>query len=401
MNVCSIAKQLTAKCRTVAILIALASAVIVNAQDVKVYGVVTDAETGEEIIGATVQTSNQSAAAITDIDGKYQITVKAGQELRFSYIGYATQSVTVRKAGELNITLRTDENMLDQVVVVGYGTMKRSDLTGSVASIDEKAIKQGVNTSVEQAMQGRIAGVAVTQNSGAPGGGISVQIRGINSLNGNEPLYVIDGIAMSGQTSDNTSVMASINPSDITSIEVLKDASATAIYGSRASNGVVLITTKRGQEGKAKLTYEGYMGWQQLPKTLEVMDLYHYADFYNVRAGIMGWGEQNVKSFIEEVLSKNPDISSRQLSREIVTQAYKFDKYKANDDITCVVVYVRKPRRTLIVTGAPRSRESDRKLGDIIRLMAVRHKRVDAHHAVWLVPVSYKPCKRIDFIFRI
>ena len=292
MNVCSIAKQLTAKCRTVAILIALASAVIVNAQDVKVYGVVTDAETGEEIIGATVQTSNQSAAAITDIDGKYQITVKAGQELRFSYIGYATQSVTVRKAGELNITLRTDENMLDQVVVVGYGTMKRSDLTGSVASIDEKAIKQGVNTSVEQAMQGRIAGVAVTQNSGAPGGGISVQIRGINSLNGNEPLYVIDGIAMSGQTSDNTSVMASINPSDITSIEVLKDASATAIYGSRASNGVVLITTKRGQEGKAKLTYEGYMGWQSMPKRLDVMNLPEFAKFYNVRAEIYGYGKR-------------------------------------------------------------------------------------------------------------
>ncbi len=292
MNVCSIAKQLTAKCRTVAILIALASAVIVNAQDVKVYGVVTDAETGEEIIGATVQTSNQSAAAITDIDGKYQITVKAGQELRFSYIGYATQSVTVRKAGELNITLRTDENMLDQVVVVGYGTMKRSDLTGSVASIDEKAIKQGVNTSVEQAMQGRIAGVAVTQNSGAPGGGISVQIRGINSLNGNEPLYVIDGIAMSGQTSDNTSVMSSINPSDITSIEVLKDASATAIYGSRASNGVVLITTKRGQEGKAKLTYEGYMGWQSMPKRLEAMNLPEFAKFYNIRAEIYGYGKR-------------------------------------------------------------------------------------------------------------
>jgi len=141
-------------------------------------------------------------------------------------------------------------------------------------------------------MQGRIAGVQVMQNSGAPGGGISVQIRGINSLSGNEPLYVVDGIAMSGQTSDNTSVLSSINPSDITNIEVLKDASATAIYGSRASNGVVLITTKRGQEGKAKIQYEGYMGWQMLPKTLEMMNLKEYASFYNDRAAILGWGSR-------------------------------------------------------------------------------------------------------------
>lgn len=128
------------------------------------------------------------------------------------------------------------------------------------------------------------------QNSGAPGGGISVQIRGINSLNGNEPLYVIDGVAISGQTGNNSSVLSSINPSDIVSMEVLKDASATAIYGSRASNGVVLINTKRGEEGKPKLSYEGYAGWQQLPGKLKVMDLYDYADYYNTRAEIMGWG---------------------------------------------------------------------------------------------------------------
>ncbi len=178
------------------------------------------------------------------------------------------------------------------MVVVGYGEMNRSDLTGSVASINEEQIKQGVNTSLEQAMQGRIAGVQVMQNSGAPGGGISVQIRGINSLSGNEPLYVVDGIAISGNTSDNTSALSSINPSDITSIEVLKDASATAIYGSRASNGVVLITTKRGEEGKAQIQYEGYVGWQSIPKFLDMMNLKQYADFYNQRAEIQGFGER-------------------------------------------------------------------------------------------------------------
>ena len=262
------------------------------AQGIKVTGTVTDENNGEPIIGAAVKVKGSSTGTVTDIDGNYTINMQAGQTLEFSYVGYTTHEVKVSRAGTVNVRLSEDSHTLEQVVVVGYGTMKRSDLTGSVASIGEEQIKQGVNTSVEQAMQGRIAGVQVMQNSGAPGGGISVQIRGINSFNGNEPLYVVDGIAMSGQTSDNTSVLSSINPSDITSIEVLKDASATAIYGSRASNGVVLITTKRGQEGKPKLTYEGYAGWQQLPTRLEVMNLKEFARFYTVRAEIYGYGKR-------------------------------------------------------------------------------------------------------------
>jgi len=263
------------------------------AQDVKITGTVTDATTGDEVIGATVKVQGAAGGTITDISGNYQITARVGRNLEFSYVGYKTQVVKVTKGGVINVKLAEDAQLMDEVVVVGYGVMKRSDLTGSVSSINEEQIKQGVNTSVEQAMQGRIAGVQVTQNSGAPGGGISVQIRGINSLNGgNEPLYVIDGIAMSGQTSSNNSVLSTINPSDITSIEVLKDASATAIYGSRASNGVVLITTKHGQEGKPKITYEGYAGWQMLPKQLNVMNLHEYAEYYNTRAKIFGWGTQ-------------------------------------------------------------------------------------------------------------
>ena len=220
------------------------------AQNVNISGTVTDANTGEEVIGATVKVKGAAGGTITDAMGNYKMSVRQGATIEVSYVGYQTKSVKVAGAGKYDIQIAEDVNMLEQVVVVGYGTMKRSDLTGSVSSIDEKAIKQGVNTSIEQAMQGRIAGVQVTQNSGAPGGGISVQIRGINSLSGNEPLYVVDGVAMSGQTDSHTSVMSSLNPADITSIEVLKDASATAIYGSRASNGVVLITTKKGQEGK-------------------------------------------------------------------------------------------------------------------------------------------------------
>ncbi len=263
-----------------------------NAQ-VKVTGVVLDGSMGNEpLIGATVMVKGTTSGTTSDLEGNFVVTLPEGKnQLQISCVGYATQTVTVGKSKTLRVILFEDSKVMDEVVVVGYGEMKRSDLTGSVSSIGEKLIKQGVNTSLEQTMQGRIAGVQVTQNSGAPGGGISVQIRGINSLNGNEPLYVVDGIAMSGQTSDNTSVMSTLNPADITSIEVLKDASATAIYGSRASNGVVLITTKRGQEGKAKVNYDGMVGWQSLPKMLDMMNLKQYAAFYNERAALWGWGE--------------------------------------------------------------------------------------------------------------
>ena len=178
------------------------------------------------------------------------------------------------------------------MVVVGYGTMKRSDLTGSVVSVTGDELKKSVVTSLDQALQGRAAGVSVTQNSGAPGGGISVSIRGINSLNGNEPLYVIDGVAISGNTDGNSSVLSSINPSDIVSMEILKDASATAIYGSRASNGVVLITTNQGKAGKTKVSYEGYYGLQQLPKKLDVLNLREYAEYQNLRAQVLGFGDR-------------------------------------------------------------------------------------------------------------
>ncbi len=265
---------------------------MLNAQSLSVHGTVTSSNTGEELIGASVTVKSSKQAVVTDIDGKYSIKVKPGAVLEFSYVGYKTQSVTVKKAGVLDIRLEEDAHALNEVVVVGYGAMKRSDLTGAVSSINEEAIKQGVNTSIEQAMQGRIAGVQVTQNSGAPGGGISVQIRGVNSLNGNEPLYVIDGVAVSGQTDDDSSVLSSINPSDIVSVEVLKDASATAIYGSRASNGVVLITTRMGEEGKPRITYEGYVGWQQLPTRINTMTLPEYAEFYNIRADIRGYGHR-------------------------------------------------------------------------------------------------------------
>ena len=261
-------------------------------QERTVTGVVTSGADGEALIGVSVQVKERpQVGTITDFEGRYSLQVKSNETIVFSYIGFKSQEVKASKT-VVNVELEEDSEILDEVVVVGYGTMKRSDLTGSVVSVGEDEIKQSIVTSLDQALQSKAAGVSVTQNSGTPGGGISVSIRGINSLNGNEPLYVIDGVAISGNNDSNSSVLSSINPSDVVSMEILKDASATAIYGSRASNGVVLITTKQGQAGKTRITYEGYYGLQQLPKKLEVMNLREYAEYQNLRAEVIGFGER-------------------------------------------------------------------------------------------------------------
>ena len=261
-----------------------------SAQTVK--GVVTSAAEGEPLIGATVMVKETKTGTVTDFDGIYTLKIAKGQTLVISYIGYETKNIKYTGQATINVALEADASTLDEVVVVGYGVMKRSDITGSVVSVGEKDIKKSVITSVDQALQGRAAGVQVTQNSGSPGGGISVAIRGVNSLNGNEPLYVVDGVAIDGQTNGNSSALSAINPSDIVSMEVLKDASATAIYGSRASNGVVLITTRKGQAGKPTISYEGYYAVQKIPNKLETMNLREYAVMYNERARTLGWGDR-------------------------------------------------------------------------------------------------------------
>lgn len=243
------------------------------------------------LTGVSVTIKGTTTGTISDLDGKYAIEVANGQTLVFTYMGFTTTEVVVDKR-IINISMMEDSKLLDEVTVVGYGAMKRSDLTGAVTSVTSEDIRKSVVTSLDQALQGRAAGVNVTQNSGAPGGGISVSIRGINSFNGNEPLYVIDGIQISGQGNGNTGALSNINPSDIVSMEVLKDASATAIYGTRAANGVVLITTKQGQAGATRISYEGYYGIQQLPNRLDVLDLREYATYQNMRAEIIGFGER-------------------------------------------------------------------------------------------------------------
>ncbi len=242
---------------------------------------------GEPIIGATIRVKGSpNTAAVTDLDGNFTIQAAKGAILQVSYLGYQTKEVTVGD-GPHTSTLREDYEVLNEVVVVGNGTMERSDLTGSVTSVGEQALEKSIPTSIDQVLQGRAAGVQIQANTGTPGGSTTIRIRGTNSLNAtSQPIFVIDGVIIDSATEDNgdSNPLASINPSDIVSMDVLKDASATAIYGSRASNGVIMITTKRGQAGEATITYDGYIGWQSMPKKLDVMNLREYAEHYNAIA---------------------------------------------------------------------------------------------------------------------
>ena len=238
-------------------------------QGITVKGTVVD-DNGETIIGASVVVKgNNSIGTISDIDGNFVLTVPNEKSvLVVSFVGMEPQEVKASSKGTIKVVLKDDTQLLDEVVVVGYGQMKRSDLTGSVVSVNDQAIKKSVPTSIDQVLQGRAAGVQIQANSGTPGASTSIRIRGINSLNAtNQPIFVIDGVVVDSATDDeNSNPLSSINPSDIVSMDVLKDASATAIYGSRASNGVIMITTKRGQAGEATVTYDGYAGWQEMPK---------------------------------------------------------------------------------------------------------------------------------------
>lgn len=262
-------------------------------QIVSVNGVVVDAETAEPLIGVNIIVKGGTTGTISDVDGSFNLEVKEGSALVFSYLGYLSKEVSVSRSNLGTILLASNTKQLEEVVVVGYGTQKRSDLTGALSSVGEKELKQLPSTGLDQALQGRAAGVYVTQNSGAPGGGVSIRIRGIGSTLSAEPLYVIDGIPVvndnQGTSSNfseldgggqNPNALNTINPSDIQSIEILKDASATAIYGARAANGVVLITTKRGKEGKSSLSFETYYGVQELARKIPVMNLQQYAAYY-------------------------------------------------------------------------------------------------------------------------
>ncbi len=295
----------------------------VNAQTT-VSGTVSD--NSGPIPGVNIIVKGTNVSAATNFDGTYSIKTAPNAVLVFSFIGYRSQEVPVGNKSQINVTLEEDVSSLKEVVVVGYGTMKRADLTGAVSTVTSAAVQQSVATTIDQVLQGRAAGVQIQSNSGAPGSSSSIRIRGISSLNGsNEPIFVIDGVIIDGSTSSvNTNPLANINPADIVSMDILKDASATAIYGSRAANGVIMITTKRGKKGDMILNFDSYVGWQEIPKHLDLLNLKEYGtlkntrsdlgivqrDNYFIRTDLLGEGTDWQKELFDTALMQSYNLSA-------------------------------------------------------------------------------------------
>ncbi len=287
----------------------------VQAQNVTVTGSVTSSDDGTELIGVNVFVKGTTTGTITDVNGNYSVAVSGPEAvLVFSYVGYVVQEVAVGNQTTIDIVLEVDIASLEEVVVVGYGTMKKSDVTGSLASVSSKNFEMQPLTRLDQALKGRAAGVEVTQTSGAPGAGYKIRIRGANSISGyNAPLYVVDGLVVGD--------INSINVNDVASMEVLKDASATAIYGSRGANGVVLVTTKTGSRGPAVVEFETYYGVSTKTQSLPFMTPAEFAEGVNFAEGTEIYTPEAIADLRagggenwEERLFKNAPFYNMQLS---------------------------------------------------------------------------------------
>lgn len=251
----------------------LFSSLTVFGQTSEIKGVITDSETGETLIGVSVAQKGTTNATMTDIDGQYSINVPVGATLVFTYVGYDPQEHAVA-GNTLNIRLKPSQLMLDEVVVVGYGVQKKSVVTAAIAKISSDDLGIAAPVRVDNALKGLAAGVTVTSSSGQPGAAAKIRVRGIGTINNSDPLYIVDGMPIEGG-------LDYLNPADIASIEVLKDAASGAVYGARAANGVVLVTTKTGKEGKTKVTYDFSYGWQRPWKERDVLNATEYAIMMN------------------------------------------------------------------------------------------------------------------------
>ena len=283
------------KSKLLSCLLMLMISVSAMAQLIPITGTVSD-QVGP-VISASVIEKGTTNGTVTDLDGRFSLSVKKGAVIEISSVGYATQTITVGNQTNFTITLEEDNEFLDEVVVVGYGTMKKSDLSGSSVSMKESDLKGSIITNLDQSLQGRAAGVSAVQTSGAPGSSSSIRVRGQATVNANaEPLYVIDGVIVQGGGNSGSdfglgglgngkvstiSPLATINPADIVSMEILKDASATAIYGAQGANGVVLITTKRGKAGEAKFSYDGMFAVSRQVSRIDMLNLREFATYYN------------------------------------------------------------------------------------------------------------------------
>lgn len=272
----------------------------------QVKGTVSDAATGMTLPGVNILVKGSDANASTDMDGNFTINAKKGDVLVFSYIGYASQEVTAN-GNTVIIKLKEDAQVLQEVVVVGYGAQKRQDITGAVAVVDGKKFENRVNNQVSSLLQGQTAGVQVTSNGGKPGGGFSVRVRGTSSLTaGSDPIYVIDGVI--------TSDTRSLNPADIETMSILKDASSAAIYGSQGGNGVVIITTKQGKTEKPVITYETYTGFQTVWKKIDVLNAQQYRELQTERGLTTNWDLYNQNTDWQNKVFRTGNSNSHQVS---------------------------------------------------------------------------------------
>ena len=292
-----------------------------------IKGAIND-EQGETIIGASVIIKGEDTGTTSDMDGRFTLEAPEGAILVISYIGYHTQEVKVRKRSLLRVVLKEDNQLLDEVVVVGYGTVKKSDLTGAVSGVSNRQYKNQPVQRVENILQGRTPGVEVTATSGMPGASMKVRVRGTTSINkSSDPLYVIDGIISS-------SGLDGINPSDIQSMEILKDASSTAIYGSRGSNGVILITTKQGSEGKAQVTFDASIGLSTVRKQYDLLNAYEYATALNDIRGSSTISAEDLEAYKNGTKGINwTDL----LTRTGITQDYRLAISGGNEKVKYLI----------------------------------------------------------------
>lgn len=253
---------------------------LATAQIKDVKGTITDSS-GEPLIGVSIMEKGTSNGTVSDIDGNFTISTNKSNTLVISYLGYTSQEVNATSGKPLQILLKENTELLDEVVVVGYGTQKKVNLTGSVSSVSAKELANKPVTSTAQALAGLAPGLSVLQNSGRPGAGASVKIRGTGTFSsaGNSPLVLIDGL--SGSLDD-------VDPNDIQNISFLKDAASASIYGNRAANGVILIETKKGTTGKTTITYNGSFGWQSPTELPDFLPSWEYAEYYNMAMRNMG-----------------------------------------------------------------------------------------------------------------
>jgi TonB-dependent starch-binding outer membrane protein SusC len=252
-----------------------------SSQQQNITGTVTDATTGEPFPGVHVLIEGTQIGSLTDLNGKFTLPKpENGAILVFSFVGYTNERITWTGQSAIEVKLSQNVTALDEVVVIGYGTIKKSDLTGSIAKVSSNDIEKATPINVQSALQGRVPGLQISSNDGSPGSESVVRVRGMGTVNSNNPIYVVDGMLIdNGDKSWTGSSTSFLNPSDIASIEVLKDASAQAIYGSRGANGVILITTRKGSEGKPKVTFSSSVSYESLARWAKVLDAKEYKDY--------------------------------------------------------------------------------------------------------------------------